>query len=191
MKMVKYKLIKVLLLLVIAQSSYADFSQNQVRYLSVKDIELTFMNIYNSKQSNCSLENKAKSNAFGYSSPVTGKPISKKPNFNFLNTYMQCLRELLKEADPKKILTGNLSLSGLKRYTDISEDDLKQAIKLQINKLIGPESVIKSYGYLKSEDQLIELIMNAVKDNNSIITVFDFMKEAIYFISLRDEFLSY
>jgi len=191
MNTVNHKLIKILVILFISSSTFADFSTKQVRYHSVKDIQLNLKNIFPSAQAECLTESPRTSIAFGYSSPVTGKPVSKKPNFNFINTYMQCMKSILIQVTAEDLLPGDSSLSAYANPDTVDQEELRKAVKYQINKLVGPEVVIKSYGYLASEKEFIDLIMQTVKESQSINTVTDFIRESVYFISLRDEFLSY
>jgi hypothetical protein len=187
-----------ILLMVFTASNYAlaDFSEKQTRYLSYYDITSYFKSLevydndcYQKKESNIVV--------FGYSSPVTGRPISANPNFDFLNSYLSCL----KISEFENYLNKNIDSELLKKlgsiqYSIDSKDEkvVDQVIDELILKLIGPEVVLVSYGLIASQEELKNLLKNSakeivIKENNT--TVRNYLKSVFTLIHLRDEFLSY
>jgi hypothetical protein len=160
MKMVNLKSISIFALILCSLSAMADFKQNYVRYFAFSDIGMTLKKDFRGtkylEDVPCLKSSETTGSAFAYGSPGTGKPVSDKPNFGFVNSYMQCLRELLELSLPKKILyPAESAFSGYEYYSSIPKEDLDGVIRFQIQRLIGPEKVLLSYDHIGSETEMV------------------------------------
>lgn len=187
-----------ILLMVFTASNYAiaDFSEKQTRYLSYYDITSYFKSI-EVYENDCYQNKEGNMVVFGYSSPVTGKPISANPNFDFLNSYLSCL----KTDNFENYLNKNIDSELLKKLgstyhsvDSIEEKVLDQIIDELIFKLIGPEVVLVSYGLIASQEELKNLLKSSAQEivtNENNKTAKNYLKSVFTLIHLRDEFLSY
>ena len=134
---------------------------------------------------------------FGYNSPVTGKPASFNPNYDFVGKLLSCLKnqniigdlsELLSEKTIEQIESRFLMLEHV-------SEELKNSIINDLTlKFIGPEVVLVSYGLVKSQEEFNQYIGKSAEEfirKTSGTTVSDYILAVTTLIHLRDEFLSY
>jgi hypothetical protein len=174
----------------------ADFSEKQVRYLSYHDVT-QYLKKLKVHDHECYRNQSSNYVIFGYSSPVTGQPVSSNPNFDFLNSFISCLKSYGFKPDFSKYLDSDLMSqvgSIYNRLGGVKAEDLNKAIDQLIVKLIGPEIVLVSYGFIGSQKELRDLLsstaMNIVS-KESDPTIESFLSNVFVLIHLRDEFLSY
>lgn len=199
MNLAKNKYISLVLLTIISGVASADFKQGSVRYFSYYDIINHFKEKVYLYSSECISKSKENGLIFGYSSPTSGKPLSQEPNFDFLSLYLNCLNETQIEAAIAQLIPYQIiiELGDRERpYEELSEELIDKVIDSLLLALIGPESVIISYGHISSQEELKNIIKNSaleiVKNKNiANININEFIKEIIILIHLRDEFLSY
>jgi hypothetical protein len=178
----------------ISLNSFADFSQTQKRYLSYFDIVGYFQKI-EVLSSDCKSMTIENSVVFGYSSPITGGPVSSVPNFDFLNYFLNCISNTTFSSRLSKYLDEDL-VAELSMYSPAHDQNklkLLEAIDEMTKKIIGPEIVLVSYGHIKSQKEFRELIHNSaiemLGENDN--TTQNYLKKVFILIHLRDEFLSY
>lgn len=187
----------VFLFVLISSYSFADFKQNQVRYMGYYDLINTLSKKLNTVDYGCSGEAEERSEAFGFALPVKGEPISSQPNFNFLNTLLQCIKSSNTLFPVQNSTPGfNIDSEYNINYPSEPAPELKVVLKSLIEGLIGPDAVVKSYGHVESLDALTEIIYQSTVESLNARDIQiagheDFYKTAINFIVLRDEFLSY
>jgi hypothetical protein len=197
MNKVRYKFLSILFLNILGvNTSYGDFSQLKLRYLSYFDITNHFKNLKVSEE-NCTYRIQENLVLYGYNSPVTGKPVNDKPNFDFINSYLSCVNLV----DDNKFLTEfftdeiwNALGDTTDNYSPDKDKAIGEAIDFMTMKLIGPEIVLVSYGLVKKQKEFRELIIHSAKAmiaKQGKHSVKDLIKSAFILIQLRDEFLSY
>jgi hypothetical protein len=184
------------LLIAATSNAKADFSQNQVRYLSYFDI-VNYMESVETNQHGCGEFQQDNAVVFGYSSALTGKPVSSGPNFDFLNSVLSCLKGIEFRYSLEKYLSSEVyeKLGDLyENVTSVDQVLIDAAIDELTLKLIGPEVVLVSYGHIESQANFRKLIHDSAM--NMIIKKGDmsgnqYFKNVFILIHLRDEFMSY
>ena len=195
MNLVNVKFLSLSLIL-FANISFADFTQNQVRYIGYFDTLNTIKNldVYNDE---CITATRKNSVVFGYSSPVNGKPISSSPNFDYVSSFINCLNQAQFDNLIYRMVTSETQtkIGDLGYNIDqVNESILKLALDEITLSIIGPEIVLISYGHISSQKDFRELIHNSslnIVNKSGDQTVRNYLKQAIILIYLRDEALSY
>lgn len=195
MSLVNHRYKFIVLIALISMNVFADFKRNQVRYLSFKDLQLNLIKDFGLEKNKCIGTERQLGFAFAYPNPSTGKPISSKPNFNFLNSYTKCLSTMVITLDNEDLLLGE----ELKNTYDLDanvesfkDEDFLKIIEFQTLRLVGTESVLKSYGHVQNLEEFKQIILTTIKKKyNPYFNLKTLTRDIIYFISLRDEYLSY
>lgn len=197
MKMVIVRFLRIIFVMSMAiNSANADYTQNQVRYLSYFDV-ITHLKSIKSYNSDCFEQSKANSIVFGYSSPLSGSPVSSNPNFDFLSTLISCIKNAEYKYELKDLLTEKtaeeLGYLG-EPVGDKKVEVINHAIEELIVRLIGPEIVLVSYGHIESQNALRNLLHRSSLEMSKIgekVSTEIFLTNVFILIHLRDEFLSY
>lgn len=187
-----------LCMLFAASKSWADFAQDQVRYFSYFDI-VNNLKRFGETNHECTGFTQDNSAVFGYSSTVSGSPSSSVPNFDFLNKYFGCLEDTNIAYGLDEFYERNVS-STLYRNADL--DNLtpgqvklvKDLIDEATLRLIGPETVVASYGYVSTQGEFTKIIFESsleMSKNEDASNLRVLVVNAIRLIHLRDEYLSY
>ena len=196
MNRVIVKFLSVILFVLITNNVFADFSQKQIRYLSYFDIIKKFQKLEISADQ-CKQFIQSNSVVYGYASPLTGAPLSGEPNFDFINSFLSCLKSSTLDKKISKILSEEVKnqLGDLdEEIKDKDENHFAAAIDELTLHLIGPEVVLISYGYVKNQKEFRDFI------HKSVIKILEkqedpdgwkYLTNAFILIHLRDEFLSY
>jgi len=152
----------------------------------------------------------------GDSQPAVGRPAMTQPSSGFIRWYAICLTSYIDismnqashlwEKNQKK--SGSLtalvgpdvmawlhqqtqqkSVASLAvRWQELKPKDQDQFIRFQISRMIGPESVLTDFGVCTSELDLIRLIEKSFDGTESLQAA---LQKTMFFLGMRDEFLSY
>lgn len=186
------------------------FSPRQIRYMTPFDLMQTLKRTFPSEASDVELDcrelTEANRGIIGDSSASTGSPVFSEPNEGFVRWYVNCVAQYIArvkiEVSSGKT-TAKTTYYGptLERAIEDNPDlftvpfaklDLamqKQAVREQIERMIGPDEVVVDFGYFESVDALAEHVLTALPNPNAI--VIDAVEQIHAQIAIRDEFLSY
>tara|TARA_Y100000590_G_scaffold429133_1_gene541333 strand:- start:1611 stop:2330 length:720 start_codon:yes stop_codon:yes gene_type:complete len=74
-------------------------------------------------------------------------------------------------------------------WKEVPKEERLKIIKYIILRMIGPDEVIKSYGFVSGVNELSTLIYNALKDRKNCFM--DGIFQIYYLVGMREEFLTY
>ena len=172
----------------------ADFAQKSIRYKSFSDL-ISFFDRNKNGYSECAQYTRDNAGSFGYNSPLLGIPLSQDPNFDFLNKYMGCLKKIDFHKNWQKLPEALQNAAGgfySGTLKDTPEEILKTIIKEITLRAIGPEAVVVSYGYVKSQEKFTDIIyQSALEQLDEGASMQDYYKSVFTLIHLRDEYLRY
>ena len=140
----------------------------------------------------------------GDSLPSTGSPIFDQPTSGFVRWYSNCLNARLRSLMSKRTETDALVLFGptlgrrvladrsiaARRFADLPAAERRQMVLEQIAQMIGPEDVIKDFGFFAGTDELEGHVTRLI-DRKPELTVAEAGSKSLFYLSIRDEFLSY
>ena len=185
--MVKDKFSFILMILILSTPAFAfDERRTWLRYMNMPDLINSLKKINPNFNHECIRLDTDNAKVLGFHDPASGKPLSEKPNFAFLNLYSSCLREAITLSSGNGYYDQNLPYNEL----TITPENVKKMITYSTRKLIGPEAVLTSYGHVKSEAEFVEIIYNSLPEIENR-SMWSYAIEAVYLIGMRDEFLSY
>lgn len=199
-------------------SSYPDF---QYRYLNAHEVIRKLHRFFpkmSAKAYFCSVDTES-SLDLGLINPVDGEFLNAVPNSAFVKWYENCLRSILSTRDPELATLGipDSPEDILKRFPEYKHwygplaDAFKTAVETNselnvsqaefsglaeniVEKILGPDQVIKEYGYLQGRKQIAEAITRrwAFYFPRVNWRTFDAMvRDTIMFVFMREEFISY
>ena len=140
----------------------------------------------------------------GDSLPSTGSPIFDQPTSSFVRWYSNCMNARLRSlaslrTEPDALVLfgptlGNRVLAdrslGSRRFAELPVAERRRMVIEQIAHMIGPEDVIKDFGFFAGTEALADHVSRLI-DRKPELTVSDAGAKALFYLSLRDEFLSY
>ena len=208
------------ILLAVTGSLQAAFDTNQMRYLSPFDILQTQKTLFpvtadsNAKVAqNCQELDVSNRSVIGDNQPVTGKPAIAHPSGGFMRWYATCLTEYIqastqqardyfdagKKTAPVAYLWGPKFLGWIQTQTrrgtgwDMSWKHLpaierETFLNYQIERMIGPETVITDLGLCKSQRELRVLMEKTFEESETVNSA---LQKSMFFLGMRDEFLTY
>jgi hypothetical protein len=199
----------------------AFFESNQHRYVAPYDLFKTLAHLFPIEQQQremmprqC-LELSASNRAVtGDSQPLSGQPALSQPSTGFVRWYATCLNAYVNASTKRardlwqsgKNPAAMISLAGegvtawlgkQKRdslngfelkWKELPSIDRKNFIHFQIFRMIGPEAVLTDLAYVSSEAELIQLIEKSFDGTESVQSA---LQRTMFFVAMRDEFLSY
>jgi hypothetical protein len=199
-----------------SQFSSAEFSPNNLRYISGYDLqtklEILFPSIIDDDYivQNC-YQNKF---ALGFNNPVSGKPISQNPTSSTIQLITSCLTTIFSRINMTSYSTATNSTKAtetvshfipatiLSKYANqnllntflllpivqLSNDEQKEIVRFMTQQFLGTDETIKSYGLMSNIDDYRNYLFTQINPNMTILSACTaFATE----LSLRDEFLTY
>lgn len=184
------------------------FASRQVRYMMPLDLmtllRVSFPVHLDSILTNCKELTSDNRSLVGDNSAASGSPVFSEPSSGFVRWYTDCVRAYLRgfeddetDVEKAKIFYGSHLVEALPDQQDrlrtlfssLPSDLQKAAVMDQIERLIGPSEIIEDFGYFRDSEALADHLLQLSQVSGQ--TVPEALREIMFYISVRDEFLSY